>query len=92
MSKPSLILHAPRRDGQYRVNCGTCGQTTESQNVFDPNGGGTEAHIFAFLNLHSGMGHSGVYEAWYRGRWVVGAPWSPLTDEDVRIMQSLGGL
>jgi len=92
MSKPDLYLLKARRDGQFRVNCGTCGQFSESDSVFDPNGGAVEKHILDFLNVHTGMGHSGVYEAWYRGRWVVGAPWSPLTDEDLRIMNALGGL
>lgn len=86
-----LFIHKPRQEGQFRVHCG-CGQITESDNVFNPDSMEIEKHIFEFLNAHTAMGHSGVYEAWYHGQWVIGAPFSPVTAEDAALFEKMGGL
>lgn len=88
---PSVPIWIPRKDGTYRQQC-ECGAVSESESPFNPDLGFIEAAQRDFMNLHSGMGHPGVTEFWVQGRWIEGGRWSPMTDEDWKTVEQMGGL
>ena len=80
-------IYILRRDGTYRNNC-ECGATSESLQPLDPETPYLDQQTVDFMNLHTGLGHSGVTEFWYQRdqRWIEGGRWSPTTDSDIEWM------
>lgn len=84
-------IYIPRREGQYRHQC-ECDAVSESRHVFSDEADALEPQMVYFMNIHAGLGHSGVTEAWLGGRWVTGMVWGPMDEESWKQIDAMGGL